>query len=314
MMNDLSLLFEKHPDPMWVYDLETLQFLEVNLAAIRRYGYTRDEFLVRTIKDIRPPEDISRLERNIAKVSHGIDYAGEWTHLCKNGETIVVDITSETLDFRGRHAELVCARDVTEKNRLQAEAHLAEERFNLMVKATHDIVWDWNLETGKVWWNENMENIFGHRQDRLEADISSWSSRIHPDDLDRVMKSIHAALDGESEHWVDEYRFLNANGQVHHVIDRGFILRNGVGKSIRMLGSMMDVSDQRELAELLAQAQKMEAVGHLTGGVAHDFNNVLTVVLGNAELVHELVDSDKRLADLVSMIINAANERVRNFV
>ena len=99
-MKDLSLLFERHPDPMWVYDLETLHFLEVNHAAVRRYGYTRGEFLAMTIKDIRPTKDVDALEQNIALISEGIDYAGVWTHLNKAGEQLLVDITSEVLEFR----------------------------------------------------------------------------------------------------------------------------------------------------------------------------------------------------------------------
>lgn len=305
-MKDLSLLFERHPDPMWVYDLETLCFLEVNHAAVRRYGYTRDEFLAMTIKDIRPIKDVEALEQNIALISGGIDYAGVWTHLNKAGVQLLVDITSEVLEFRGRKAELVCARDVTERMRLQSEARTTEERFKLIARATHDVIWDWNLDTDQVWWNENIETVFGHKSAELEPDSTSWSNRIHPDDLKRVVDSIHAVQEGTGNTWVSEYRFLHANGKVHYVGDRGFVLRNREGIAIRMLGSMMDITEQRELTQLLAQAQKMDAIGHLTGGIAHDFNNLLTVILGNTELIHELVEDNKELSSLAAMTVSAA--------
>gem|GEM_PF-5487013 len=112
---DHSLLFTCHPDPMWVYDLETLAFLAVNDAAIRAYGYTRQEFLGMTIRDIHPTEDIDRLEQNISALDSGIDQAGSWTHIHKSGARRTVDITSEVIEFMGRRAELVCARDVTEQ-------------------------------------------------------------------------------------------------------------------------------------------------------------------------------------------------------
>ncbi|RII82374.1 PAS domain-containing sensor histidine kinase [Neopusillimonas maritima] len=305
-MKDLSLLFERHPDPMWVYDLETLHFLEVNQAAVRRYGYTRGEFLAMTIKDIRPTKDVEALEQNIALISEGIDSAGVWTHLNKAGEQLLVDITSEVLEFRGRKAELVCARDVTDRVRLQSEARTTEERFKLIARATHDVIWDWNLDTDQVWWNENIETVFGHKLAELEPDSTSWSNRIHPDDLKRVVNSIHVVQEGKGSTWVSEYRFLNANGKVHHVVDRGFVLRNQNGKATRMLGSMMDITEQRELTQLLAQAQKMDAIGQLTGGVAHDFNNLLTVILGNTELIHELVEDNEELSGLAAMTVSAA--------
>ncbi|MAK54487.1 MAG: hypothetical protein CML17_01320 [Pusillimonas sp.] len=90
------------------------------------------------------------------------------------------------------------------------------------------------------------------------------------------------------------------------MVDRGFVLRNQNGKATRMLGSMMDITEQRELTHLLAQAQKMDAIGHLTGGVAHDFNNLLTVILGNTELIHELVENNEELSGLAAMTVSAA--------
>ena len=112
------LLFESNPHPMWVFDLETLAFLAVNDAAIVKYGYSREEFLSMTIKDIRPPEDVPALLNKIARVSEGIDEAGTWRHRKKSGTIIDVEITSHTLIFAGKKAELVMALDVTEQRRL----------------------------------------------------------------------------------------------------------------------------------------------------------------------------------------------------
>lgn len=116
------LLFKNNPHPMWVYDLETLEFIDVNHAAIKHYGYTRDEFLHMTVADIRPPEYIPVLLENISEVDVGLDFAGMWRHQKKNGMIIDVEITSYAMIFDGRNAELVMAHDVTD--RLQAEAEL----------------------------------------------------------------------------------------------------------------------------------------------------------------------------------------------
>src|SRR5437870_12862038 len=82
------LLFESNPQPMWVYNLETLRFLAVNEAAVRHYGYSRDEFLAMTVRDIRPPEDIPSLLENVANVRGGLDEAGTWRHLKEDGGLI----------------------------------------------------------------------------------------------------------------------------------------------------------------------------------------------------------------------------------
>ena len=110
-------LFESNPLPMWVYDLETLAFLAVNDAAILHYGYSREEFLSRTIRDICSPEDVPELLENVFKVGTGVDRAGVWHHQKKDGSNIDAEITSHELTFAGRRAELVLAQDVTERRR-----------------------------------------------------------------------------------------------------------------------------------------------------------------------------------------------------
>jgi len=115
----LQSLYSNCPIPMWVYDVKTLRFLDVNRAAVRQYGYSREEFLRMTIKDIRPPEDVPALLALVARLTHGVNRVGIWRHRRKDGTLFSVEITSHTLTFRGRLAEVVLAQDVTE--RIQAE-------------------------------------------------------------------------------------------------------------------------------------------------------------------------------------------------
>jgi len=128
-------LFEANPHPMWVYDLETLRFMAVNDAAVSHYGYTRDEFLGMTIKDIRPLEDVPRLLENVAAVTTGLDEAGVWRHRKKDGSLIDVEITSHTLDFAGRRCEVVMASDITARRRAEQALRESEERHRLLFVA-----------------------------------------------------------------------------------------------------------------------------------------------------------------------------------
>jgi PAS domain S-box-containing protein len=181
----------------------------------------------------------------------------------------------------------------------------ARERFELLARATTDAVWDWNLVTDQLWWNESMLTLFGYAPSDLEPDSRSWSNHIHPDDKDHVLADIHRALDSDKQDWRAEYRFCRKNGTYAYVMDRGFIIRNRDGEAVRMVGGMVDITENKLLQERLAQSQRLEALGQLTGGVAHDFNNLLTVIIGNGELLAEQV-RNKAEAMLVEQINQAS--------
>ena len=114
-------LFEQHPHPMWVYDLETLRFLEVNQCATEHYGYSREEFLSMTIADIRPEEDARRLMNYLRSERPNLNYAGTWRHRTNSGEIIDVEVTTHALEFRGRRGGLVIAQDITQRLRLERQ-------------------------------------------------------------------------------------------------------------------------------------------------------------------------------------------------
>jgi len=121
-------LFENNPQPMWVFEVETLDFLAVNDAAIITYGFSREEFLAMTIKDIRRPEDVQKLIKRVSTVADGFDAAGTWKHRKKAGTIIDVEITSHSLVFSGRRAKLVLANDVTQRMRIEkAIRHASDE-------------------------------------------------------------------------------------------------------------------------------------------------------------------------------------------
>ncbi|HZP04602.1 MAG TPA: response regulator [Terracidiphilus sp.] len=122
-------LFENNPHPTWAFDRETLQFLAVNGAAVRNYGYSEDEFLRMTIKDIRPLEDIPRVVESVHRIQDGAGSTGVWRHRLKNGEIIDVEITSYALNFSGRPAEVVVAVDITQRLRNEEEKRRLIERL-----------------------------------------------------------------------------------------------------------------------------------------------------------------------------------------
>ena len=136
-------LFEKNPNPMWVYEVDTLRFLAVNDAAIAGYGYSRDEFLGMTLADIRPPEDVPAMIEAVSTITDGFRPPARWRHRRKDGTVIDVEVTGHDVDFYGSRARLVSATDVSEKRRL--EEQLAQEiRMKEMGQLAGGIAHDFN--------------------------------------------------------------------------------------------------------------------------------------------------------------------------
>ncbi|HEX8991383.1 MAG TPA: PAS domain S-box protein, partial [Anaerolineales bacterium] len=132
------MLFDANPQPSWVYDLESLSFLLVNDAAVAHYGYSRDEFLHMTVEDIRPPEDIPALRKNILERPEILRWSGPWRHRQKDGSLISVEILSHALLFEDRPARLVMVNDITERLRTEAALQESEEKYRTLVENAND--------------------------------------------------------------------------------------------------------------------------------------------------------------------------------
>jgi diguanylate cyclase (GGDEF)-like protein/PAS domain S-box-containing protein len=134
--------------------------------------------------------------------------------------------------------------------RAQAEEALVKsnERFQLAALATNDALWDWDLTTDQVWWNESFQTQFGYRPEEVSPRVEFRIERIHPQDRDRVATGMLAAIASGKSFWSDEYRFLRGDGTISHVLDRGYVMRVPGGKAVRMIGAMMDIT-RRKLAE-----------------------------------------------------------------
>jgi PAS domain S-box-containing protein len=143
------------------------------------------------------------------------------------------------------------------RKQVEAEVKKSNERFELIAYATNDVVWDWNLHTNEVWWNNNFYSLFGYDKQKLFADINSWTNGIHPGDRKRVTAGIQRTLDSGNKFWHDEYRHLKNDGSIVFVYDRGFVMHDETGKPYRMIGSMLDITELKNAEDQITREKNL---------------------------------------------------------
>ena len=122
----------------------------------------------------------------------------------------------------------------------------SEERFKLVSQATNDTIWDWSLANNTLWRSENFTGMFGYQNDEANGNITFWFDKIHPDDRKKIQDSVYEAINGQQKQWSAEYRLLKADGEYAVILDRGSILHDDFGTPYRMVGSMLDITEQKQ--------------------------------------------------------------------
>jgi PAS domain S-box-containing protein len=314
------MLFDSNPLPVWIYDTHSLGFLAVNEAAIIAYGYSRAEFLGMSIRDIHPSHTLPELEKFLASLSPSHSASGIWHHLKKDGSGLTMEIFSHGTVYDNRPARLVVAIDITARAAAEENLRKSEERFQLVCNATSDAVWDWDLAANLLWWSDSFCVLFGYTREEISPEVTWWADRIHIEDRERAQASILTAIKNPAvTHWTDEYRFLRKDGAYAVVQDRGRVIRDASGKGVRMVGGMTDTTEHKKLMSQYLRAQRMESIGTLAGGIAHDLNNVLSPILMSVDLmrlketdapttkiINTIEQSARRGADLVRQVLTFA--------
>lgn len=276
-------LFYNNPLPMWTYELNSLRFLSVNDAAIQHYGYSNEEFLSMTIRDIRPKETIAELEAHFAERRNCQKFKSLVRHTKKNGDQIFVEVSTHALENTGEKIVLVVAHDITSKIVAEEELRQSNERFLLASRATSDAIWDWDVITNDLHWGEGIQTLFGFHP--KEVSIDMWVNLIHPDDRKKVHDSILEALENPAKsNWKEEYRFAKADGNFSYVLDREFITRDEQGKATRMLGSIQDITDLKYNEQILSLER---SIFELSSNPNVEFKHIVESLLKGVEQIHE---------------------------
>ena len=299
------LLFTNNPQPLWVFDLETLRFLEVNDAAVACYGYSREEFLGMRITDIRPPEDVPRVLAEVAANRVAESKGGQWQHVLKNGQVIEVEVSALTLQFAGRPAKLALVRDVTEQKKAENALREAERKYRLIFEEAVVGIFQSTPEGRFLSANPAMARTLGYHspQDLMDS-ITNIQEQFYVDsarrsEFKRLIREQGSVQSFEIEVYRKDRTRMWISTNVRAVVHGG--------DTVRYEGTFEDITDRKRLEDQFRQSQKMEAVGRLAGGVAHDFNNALGVITGYSDLLQMRLAPNDPLRKYVDEIAKAGH-------
>ena len=276
----------------------------------RLLGYGRDEFVGRHTREIFTREDreagVPERELVFAE-AHGAASDERWLQRKDGSRFWASGMTYRLVDAAGRLTGFAKVfRDLTIEREFEQELRQSAERYRLAVRAADEALWDRDLNTHTVNWTDGFQEVFGYTPGEVGKDVRWLEERIHPQDRDRVIQSVQRAIAGGGDRWEETFRFRRCDGEYVLVHDRALIMRSTDGVPLRMLGAMSDVDRLERGRDALRHAQRLEALGRLAGGVAHELNNMLMSIIGFTELLdREMSPDDPRHGHTAQVLASA---------
>ncbi len=303
-----KLLFYSNPLPIVIYDMGSLAIIDVNTMASELYGYSREEFIKLTVKDVRPPKEVPLIIKAIKNRVYNPDIKnlGIWNHLKKNGDPIKVEVIGHSINYMGRHCMIVVCNDITAQSNTLRSLEQSIERFEYATEATSDIIWDWDLETNEVYYSNNMQKSFGHTPGRNVGDMRFFARHVHPEDKERVVLYPEKVKNGTQKYWTEKYRFRKADGEYAYVLDKGIVIRNENGIGIRMIGAMQDITElKNNELHIAEQNDRLIEIAQLN---AHQTRRPVATILGLINLIDKATITDNDTLEALNHLDTAINE------
>lgn len=233
--------------------------MDSNPALQDMLGYSANEVNGLPVTFFTHPDDTSNDQELAAEVLEGKRerYQVEKRFRNRSGRIVWGNLNvSAVRDSNGEVQFLVgMVKDITDQKRAEESLRRSQERFHLVSTATNDAFWDWDLERNELWVNDSHSVIMGYDRASITPTFEMWKTALHPDDRDRVVTALEAAIARGQESWSDEYRIRRPDGAEVYIHDRGRLIYDS-GKLVRMIGGMVDVTERRRAEELIEQSER----------------------------------------------------------
>jgi PAS domain S-box-containing protein len=221
---------------------------------------------------------------------------GDWIWILDRGRTVEWDSDGNPNRLVGTHVDITHRKKIEEQ--IEHEKHLFQTAVNLV----SDIVYDWHIESDTVNWNDGITTSFGYSKNDILREFNFWLENIHPDDKSRILERLNDSLDSKDEIWGDQYRFRNADGEMRHVQDNAFILRDAEGKATRMIGAIIDYTEEKKANELLEyQANLLKVISDAV--ISTDENLIIKSWNNAAEKTYGWKENEvigKHISDIIT--------------
>ncbi len=305
------------------------RIVDANEAGCRSLGYSKDELLQLSVPDVDVYYDADTWPDHFAELRRSGSLKFESVQRARDGRLIPVEIVANYIQFDDIEFNCAFVRDISDRKQSEAKLENLTQRLQLAASSAYLGIWDWNVKENTMVWDDRMFELYGIKREAFPNSIDAWMNGLHPEDKKAAIEECQAALNGEKE-FDTEFRVLHPDGTVKYIRGKGLVLRGADGNAERMLGINYDNTkakyaeeEKYKLESQLLQAQKMESVGRLAGGVAHDFNNMLSVIMGHAELglmhleptspvcidLKEISKTAERSADLTRQLLAFARKQ-----
>jgi len=309
------VLVDNAPEAIYVRRGET--FAYVNPAAVRLFGAeTADQLLGTPVIDRFATEIRETVRERIRILNDERKPVPHVEHDCVrlDGSVITVNASAVPVDYEGERASITFMHDITDRKRAVEAIKESEEKFRVLAENAPGVIYLCNNDERwtMVYLSDAVKKLTGYSKEEFLSDRISFRDLYHPDDMEYVYRTVDTAL-RNNEAFRIEYRIFDKNKSCRWIEERGVRI-GSTGKSELIEGFLSDITESKRAEEekerlqsQLTQAQKMESVGRLAGGVAHDFNNMLGAILGYSELA--LKSSDPSLLPNYLQKIQKAAER-----
>ncbi len=244
---------------------------QVNPAWTRTLGWSREELLSRPVSEFVHPEDVAATEAGRVGLMQGQPIRDfENRYRCKDGSYRWLAWRSFSLPNEGM--VFAVARDITDHKAAQETLRQAADRLTLAARAACVGIWDWDISTDYIVWDEAMHRLYGLSSEASPEGYKTWERSLHPDDHVRMRDEMRLALEGEKD-FETEFRVIWPDGSIHHLQANGLIQRDALGRPLRMLGTNWDITERKRIEEeLRIQAHRLQLAKELAGIGVFDYD------------------------------------------